>query len=306
MFYVTLGGEKMSLEKVLGEINKIGDATTIGEIASQLMNALMQKEREIKLREDANNKANGYYQRQIISELGRLGLKVPRDRKGEFRPALLPDHWQRGDEGFQNFMTKLVLSGYSPNKIKGLLHSMGLPYSNEQIEELKEELHMKAKELKGQELPEEVGAIFIDAYHMKIKEEGKIKKGVIYTVIGIDLEGTKNIYGYYIYYGSENRSGWLEIFNDLIKRGLKKPLIIVSDDFSGLSEAIKTLYPRADHQLCYIHMQRNVKKNMSKEDAKEFNRELSRIRKSKDFEQALQEFEVLCKKYKDKYSIVHL
>ncbi|ODA44656.1 Mobile element protein [Thermodesulfovibrio sp. N1] len=120
------------------------------------MNELMKKEREIYLRESIDNKANGYYERQLACFLGNLGISVPRDRKSEFRQAILPAEWQKANESFQEFILNLV--SYSPNKIKALLQSMNLPYSAEQIEEIKE-------------LPSDMFALFIDAYHTQIKDE---------------------------------------------------------------------------------------------------------------------------------------
>ncbi|WP_423837406.1 transposase, partial [Thermodesulfovibrio thiophilus] len=179
----------------------------IKTIAAMLLNELMKKEREIYLRESIENKANGYYERQLACFLGNLGLSIPGDRKSEFRPAILPAEWQKADESFQDFILNLVLQSYSPNRIKALLQSMNLPYSAEQIEEIKEDLYNKAKELRTRELPENLFAMFIDAYHNQIKdaETNRIKKAVIYNIVGIDMDGRKSLLSYYIYFGSESK-----------------------------------------------------------------------------------------------------
>lgn len=277
----------------------------LGKIASVLFDWFMEKEREYFLQQqiDSENKANGFYPRTISSLFGKLALNIPRDRKSEFRPAILPQHWQRSDSSFQDFILNLVLQSYSPSKIKALLEGLGLPYSPEQIEQLKEELYLKAKELRTKELPEETFALFIDAYHCQSKEEDtkRVKKAVIYSCIGIDMEGRKSLYGYWIFFGSENKENWLQILNDMVQRGLKKVLILVSDDFSGLHQAIKQLFPLTDHQLCLVHLQRNVRKNMSKNDAKIFNQELAKIKLSQDYEITLAEFEKLCERFEKKY-----
>lgn len=293
----------LNLDKVLDEISKIDSREGIKTIAALLLNELMKKEREIYLRESIDNKANGYYERQLACFLGNLGISVPRDRKSEFRPAILPSEWQKGDESFQEFILNLVLQSYSPNKIKALLQSMNLPYSAEQIEEIKEDLYNKAKEIRTRELPSDMFALFIDAYHTQIKDEevNRIKKSVVYNIVGIDMEGRKSLVSYYIYFGSESKEDWLQILNDLIKRGLKRVMVIVSDDFPGLTQAIGNLFPHTDHQLCFLHMQRNIKKNMSKQDAKQFYEELSLIKKINDYEKAIVKFEDLCKSYEKKY-----
>lgn len=115
------------------------------------------------------------------------------------------------------------------------------------------------------------------------------------------MEGKKSLYGYWIFFGQENKENWLQILNDMIQRGLKKVLILVSDDFSGLHQAIKQLFPLTDHQLCLVHLQRNIRKNMSKNDAKIFNQELIKIKLAQDYETALAEFEKLCERFEKKY-----
>jgi len=295
--------KQMGLEGILDEISKIDSQEGISFVTALLLNELMKKEREIRLRESINNKANGYYERQLACFLGSLGLSVPRDRKGEFRPCILPDKWEKADESFQEFVLNLVLQSYSPAKIRALLQSMKLPYSAEQIEEIKEELYQKAKELRTRELPENLFCLFIDGYHTSIKDEevGRVRKAVIYGVIGVDLEGRKSFLGYYVYWGSESREDWLEILNDLIKRGLKRVMLIVSDDFTGLSSSISALFHETDHQLCLIHMQRNLRRNMSKGDVKVFHEELQIIKRLNDFEKAVVRFEDLCRRFEKKY-----
>jgi len=85
-----------------------------------------------------------------------------------------------------------------------------------------------------------------------------LKKTALYVIISLDFEGRKDLAGLYLYDGSECKAYWLQTLNQLIERGIKCPLLIVSDDFAGLKNAISTLFPDALHQLCLIHMQRNV------------------------------------------------
>ncbi len=293
----------VDLEGILEQLSQIETRDGIGMVSAILLNALMRKERELYLKNSVENKANGYYDRKLACLFGNLNLSVPRDRKGDFRPFILPGEWQKADATFEEFIANLVLQSYSPNRIRALLSSMNLPYSAEQIEELKEELYVKAKEIRTKELPEDTIAIFIDAYHTGIKDEdtNRVKKAVIYNVIGIDMEGKKGLYGYYIFFGSESREDWLQILNDLINRGLKRVMLIVSDDFSGLTSAVKALFPHTDHQLCFIHMTRNIKRNMSREDSRTFYEELEQIKLIKDFDKAVLRFEELCKRFEKKY-----
>lgn len=181
------------------------------------------------------------------------------------------------------------------------LRELGLPYSVEEMGKIRDHLMEMLNDFKRKELPENVFALFIDGYHTEVKDNLKVRKACLYTVLGIDLEGRKEVYGYYTFFGGESRADWLKVLNDLIERGLKRVVVLVSDDFPGLSEAVKALYPLTDHQLCYIHLQRNVRRNMGKEDASLFNKELEGIKSSRDYEEGKIRLEGLCNKYKTKY-----
>ena len=94
----------------------------------------------------------------------------------------------------------------------------------------------------------------------------------------------------------------MKVFDDLITRGLKEVLIVISDDFPGIIDAVKLAYPLADHQLCFVHLQRNVRKHMTKEDASAFNKSLDRLKiSSSDFDEAVLKFKELCDGYLSKY-----
>lgn len=95
---------------------------------------------------------------------------------------------------------------------------------------------------------------------------------------------------YSLFFGKENRTEWNKVFEDLVNRGLKKVLIVVSDDFPGIIETVKAVYPYADHQLCFVHLQRNIRKSMTKADAAEFNKELNKIKLSSSFDEAVEKF----------------
>ena len=154
--------KKIEMKDLLELLNKVNAKEGgLKEVTETLLNWIMQKEREYFLQQQKDNKANGYYERSLGSLFGNLDLSVPRDRKGFFRPAILPEQWKRYDANFQDFILNLILQSYSPSKIKFLLNSLNLPYSPDQIEELKEELYLKAKELRSRELPEEAFGLFL-------------------------------------------------------------------------------------------------------------------------------------------------
>lgn len=270
-------------------------------LLEELLEGIMKGEREVFLENSSNNKGNGYYPRSLAAGSFKLNLSVPRDRNGDFRPSILPEPYRRVEESYVNLLMSLVINGYSESQLLMSLKELGLPYSEEELNKIKGQLLERLNDFKQRELPENVFAVFIDGYHTEIKDNLKVRKACVYTVLGIDLEGQKEVYGYYTFFGNENRADWLKVLNDLLERGLKRIMVIISDDFPGLGEAVKALYPLTAHQLCYIHLQRNVRRNMGKEDAASFNKELENIKLSPEREEGRERLERLCSQYKHKY-----
>ena len=194
------------------------------------------------------DKGNEYYSRDLISKFGKLGLEVPRTRNGKFRPYLLGKKYKRSSDDFEEFLISLISNGYIKNQIQRTLKKLELPYSEQEIEKIKENLREKVDDFKTRQLKEDWFCMMIDGYHCQIKDK-QLKDAVIYVILLIGLDGKKEIGGWYIEFGKENRTDWIKIFlakksvgsamycggNDLISRGLKRVLIIASDDFPQIA-----------------------------------------------------------------------
>jgi len=241
---------------------KIGISTVLEEVLS----AIMEKERDIFLQDALPPDAgNGFYTRMLQLAMGRLNLKVPRVRQGaNFRPVLLPPRWKRVDKEYENLLLALLTNGYSQSQIERALHTLNLPYSQERIEELTSMIHERFEVFRKSPLPDTMFAVFIDAYHAKMRVDSRVRDVSVFTVLGIDFDGYKSVLGFYVIDGDESRVSWSDVFQDLIQRGLKRVLLFVTDDFSGVKEMVKKLYPLSDHQLCFIHMQRNLMRQLPK------------------------------------------
>ncbi len=274
------GGEKIGLSSVLEDV----------------VSAIMKKEREYFLQEVPDT-PNGFYSRMLQLAIGKLDLKVPRVRiSNAFRPALLPAKWKRVDKDYENLLIALLTNGYSQSQIERALHSLKLPYSEERIQDISQLIRDRCEIFARSPLPESLFAVFIDAYHAKMRNDGdnKIKEISIFTALGIDFNGYKSILGFWVVEGKESREFWADVFQDLITRGLKRVLIFVTDDFPGVKELIKKLYPFADHQLCYIHLQRNLRRDLPKKVYAEIRSLLFVARHSSTREEGLGHFEEIC------------
>lgn len=283
----------------------LSEKGALTEIVSGLINEIMDTERNIYLREQPE-KRNGFYDRTLQTSMGKLSLDVPRTREGTFRPQILPEKYTRYDSSFEELLKSLLINGDSKSEIISKLKEQGLNYSPQAFDEIYERLRIKIKDFKTSVLDENYFFIYIDAYEAKVKDnkDSKIKPCNIYTVIGIDFNANKKIISFYPVFGKENKDTWKTVFQDLVARGLKRVLLFICDDFAGISDAIKTFFPDTDIQKCFVHLQRNVFRNTSKEDCKDIINKLKQIKNTDSFEKAVNIFNddiinVYNKKYPD-------
>jgi putative transposase len=289
------------IQDILAKI-QAGDNITPAQILQSAMNLIMVAERNLHLQNSIDDKGNGFFDRELGTGTGRINIRVPRDRDGDFRPAILPSPYQRDTKDREKIIQSLLINGYSPNAIHQSLNDLSLHYNPKELEQIKNEYLKLHNKWQNRQLPADIVAIFIDAYHCEACVNDKVRKVALFVAVGIDFTGQKDLFGLYVYEGNENKTFWLQTLNQLIERGLKRPLMVISDDFAGLKDAVATLFPQALHQLCFIHMQRNVHRSMGVEDSKHFNQSLKQIRLIDDVETCTSEFTKLCQKYQKKYS----
>jgi len=287
-------------QEILENLDHLSQASHKEKLRT-IMEIIMRAERNLFLAQHPEDRANGYYQRSLNTASGPVPLSVPRDRAGQFRPQVLPPPYRRGDESYSHLLQALFSASYSPAKLRQVLKEMGLGYSQAEIDRLKEEILAEFHSWQSRELSSDWIAIFIDAYHTEVQEGGKVRKATLYSVLGINFQGEKELLGVYIAFGNENKDFWLQVLSELVRRGLKRVLVVISDDFGGLREAVATIYPQALHQLCFVHLQRNVRRNMAHKEAGEFLEELARIKLEKDYETALESFHRLLERFEEKY-----
>jgi len=293
--------ESQALLNTFLEQLQSGKPLTSATILESVFNLVMKAERDCYLADKSQDKANGFYQRQLGTPVGELDLQVPRNRQGDFRPQILPTPHQRDIDERQQLLEQLMLNGYSPNQIQRTFDKMGLHYNPEQAATLRDKYLEHFQMWQQRQLPHDCLALFIDAYHADTLVEGKVQPSCTFVILSIDWRARKDLVGIYHIIGHENKTTWLQILNQLIARGLKRPLYIVSDDFSGLKEAIATLFPQTLHQLCFVHLQRNINRNMGKQDAARVNHTLKEIRLSSQHDAAMLRFNQLCDEYENKY-----
>ncbi|BCP97781.1 IS256 family transposase [Thermus thermophilus] len=274
-----------------------GEHPGLAFLLEALLNKIMERERARFLAslEGQGEQANGFYPRKLHLTLGQLNLKVPRVRYAKaFRPALLPPKWKRVDKDYgqprRGYLGELLIAmlanGYSQAQLQRALASLDLPFSEEALEEAKALIQDRLDFYKSQPLKADWFAVFLDAYWAKLRtEKGKLVDLSLFVAVGIDLEGRKEILGFWILEGRESKGFWVQVFQDLMARGVHRVLLFVTDDFRGLGEVIAKLFPYAEHQLCLLHLERNLRAKLSPSGYKEARETLRRIRHARDKEE---------------------
>ena len=161
----------------------------------------------------------------------------------------------------------------------------------------------KVKEWQARPLQAMYPFVWLDAIHYKIKEDGRYISKAVYTILGVNMEGRKEVLGLYL---SENEGAnfWLQVLTDLSNRGVEDILIASVDGLSGFPEAINSIFPQTEVQLCIVHQIRNSLKYVASKNQKEFMRDLKRVYRAISKEAAELELDRLDEKWGDKYPIV--
>jgi transposase-like protein len=157
---------------------------------------------------------------------------------------------------------------------------MGLSASEQDLDRVAAELIEELELRNSRPLDTDLLALFLDANYVELREADRLRPAAIYLAIGLGRDGKKRVLSCVTKPGRENLEDWKAVLRSLIERGLRRVMIVVHDDFSGLLPVTESLFPNADVQLCAVHMQRNAKSHLSKTDASEFQQRWRAIKSS--------------------------
>lgn len=250
------------------------------------------------------NRRNGKSKKTIKALNGNFELNTPRDRSGTFSPQLVKKHQTTLNDELEEKIIALYGLGMGYKDISTHLQEMyGLEVSTGTLSAVTDKIIHRVKEWQGRPLDSTYPIVWLDAIHYKIREDGKVISKAIYTILGVNLEGRKEVLGLYI---SENEGAnfWLQVLTDLSNRGVNDILIACVDGLKGFPEAIEAIFPDAEVQLCVVHQIRNSLKYVGSKDQKEFMSDLKRVYKASNKDLAASELDLLEEKWNDKYPIV--
>lgn len=283
----------------------LGEEGILTPLVKNLTEAALEGELESHLAREVNqNRKNGKSKKTIKSLNGNFELNTPRDRDGTFSPQLVKKHQTTISDEIEQKVIALYGLGMSYKDIGAHLKEMyGLEVSTGTLSAVTDKIIQTVKEWQARPLERVYPIVWLDAIHYKIRENGKVTSKAVYTILGVNIEGRKEVLGLYI---SENEGAnfWLQVLTDLSNRGVDDILIACIDGLKGFPEAIEAIFPNAEVQLCVVHQIRNSIKYVGSKNQKEFMADLKRVYKAASKELAESELDSLENKWNEKYPIV--
>ena len=294
-----------ALEQIKAGAKIEGKDGVLAPLIKQLTEAVLQAELESHLTREINkNRKNGKSTKTMKSSVGEFELDIPRDRNGSYEPQIVKKHQTHMSDHIEQKILSLYALGNSYSQISEHIEEMyGIEFSKATISAVTDKVIPLLKEWQQRPLESIFPFVWLDAIHYKIKENGRYISKAVYTILGVGLNGKKEILGLYL---SENEGAnfWLQVLTDLNNRGVQDILIASVDGLKGFPEAIKAIFPNTEIQLCIVHQIRNSIRYVASKNQKEFMKDLKLIYQAISKEAAEIELDNLEEKWGKKYPIV--
>nr|WP_256444838.1 IS256 family transposase [Anaerococcus ihuae] len=246
------------------------------------------------------NTRNGTSKKTVRSSYGNIDLNIPRDREGTFEPQSLKKY-EKDISNIENQIISMYGKGMTTRDISSHIKDIyGFGISETMVSKITNKILPTIEEWQNRPLEKIYPMVFLDAIHYHVRENNIVVKKAVYIALGYNLEGFKEILGLWV---GENESSkyWLLVLNQLKERGLEDVLIFSTDNLPGFSQAIETVYPKAEIQKCIIHQIRNSTKYVSYKDIKELMKDLKAVYKAPTEDLALTNLGVFEEKWSKKY-----
>jgi len=255
-------------------------------------------------KEHSANRRNGHTQKNLKSSLGGIEILAPRDRDSSFNPRTIEKRQRVLPGDLDEKILALYSRGMSYSDISSQIEDIyGVHISDGTISSITDRVIPAIREWQNRPLERLYPIIWMDAMHFKIRDEGKVKTKAIYTVLGVNMQGKKEVLG--LYQGdNESASFWLQVLTDLSHRGVEDILIASIDNLKGFGDAIENIFPKTEVQLCVIHQIRNSLKYITWKNQREFMRDLKEVYKATNIEVAEHNLDLMQAKWGKQYPIV--
>lgn len=219
------------------------------------------------------NSRNGTRSKTVLTEIGPVEIEVPRDRDGTFDPTLVRKR-QRRLSGIDEIVLSLTARGLTTGEVAAHFAEVyGAKVSKDTISKITDKVVGEMTEWCNRPLDRVYPVLFIDAIMVKVRD-GQVTNRPVYVVIGVTVNGERDILGLWAGDGSEGAKFWLNVLTEIKNRGVEDVCLVVCDGLKGLPESITTTWPYALVQACVLHLIRNTFRYASRRDWEAIARDL--------------------------------
>ncbi|HDL1055304.1 TPA: IS256 family transposase, partial [Enterococcus faecium] len=223
-----------------------------------------------------DNRRNGYGNKTLKTSFGKVNIDVPRDREASFEPELIPNR-KRDVSDIEGKVLSMYARGMSQCDIAATVEDIyGFDISHEMISDITDAVLPELEEWQARPLAKCYAFLFVDCMYVTLRENYEAKEYAVYTILGYDLKGNKEILGLWLNQ-TESKNRWMQVFDELKVRGVEDVFFISMDGVSGLKEGAKAIFPSVIVQRCIVHLVRNALRYLPSKDYKEVCRDMKKF-----------------------------
>ena len=317
--------EEKSTEKTINDLiideavkqfkeGKIKSSLDVEDYLDSLLQPLMQRLLDTELEnhleyskythkkvKETNNARNGHCEPKTVkTKYGNIQVETPRDRNATFRPIII-EKGQTKLTGFEEKCIALYAKGISLRDIEKTLKELyGVKINKDDITRLISAVSEETEKWRTRKLKPMYVFTYADCLYVPIKDDITSSKKAVYVIIGVDVQGFKEILGLWID-GSESGSFWNNVFEDLKERGVQDILYMSSDGIAGFKGSLERVFPKTQSQRCVVHLVRNIYSLCPKKDAKQIIADYKKIYTSSTLEEAEFQLDIFKQRYEEKH-----
>lgn len=284
-----------------------GDQGIFAPLMKHFLEAALEGELEAHLTEEKaqglSNRRNGKTMKRVKSGSGEFDLETTRERSGSFDPVIVPKRQVVITEQLEDKVIGMYGLGISTRDISRHIKEIyQMDISADTLSSITDKVIPAMNEWRQRPLESMYAFVYLDCMHYKVREGGHVITRAVYNILGVGLDGKKDLIGMYLS-ESEGAKFWLSVLTDLKARGLQDILIACVDGLKGFPEAISSIFPQAEIQLCIVHQIRNSLRYIAEKDKKPFMADLKPVYQAVSQEQAYENLQLLEEKWGTKYPV---
>jgi len=295
-------GGRINLQEIFGA-NKDG----LKELLREVLQEVLEQEMTDALGAEKGERSpgrlgyrSGYYSRSLVTRVGKLELRIPQDRQGQFSTQIF-ERYQRSEKALVSALAEMYIQGVSTRKVKAITEELcGHAFSASAISAVNKTLDESLERFAKRPLEEAYPYLVLDARYEKVRQDGVIRSQAVQIAIGINEEGRRQILAVELA-NRESQTSWKDVLLELKSRGLRGVEFVVSDDHPGLKRAIAEVLPEAVWQRCYVHFLRNALDHLPRKAQDDCLQELRWLYDRRDLAEAQKDLAQWLERWGQKY-----